>query len=544
MNPETGMQPPAEQPSSERVKILLVDDTPENLISLEAALDTLNQELVLANSGMEALRHLLDDDFAAILLDVKMPDMDGFQTAELIRSRKRSRHTPILFLTGYKSDEHLFRGYDLGAVDFLFKPIVPEVLRSKVGVFVELSRNTALLRRQAEVLSKAEQKFRSLLEAAPDAMIISSEDGRISLVNSQVEVMFGFRREELIGQNIRDLVPDWTGASPLSLDSRGLAAAGLSSPKELWAVRKNKQRYPVEISLSPLQTEEGLLLTSAIRDITERKKADEAIRELNTTLEQRVTERTQELLQSNEALRQSNDDLNQFAYAASHDLQEPLRMVALYSQMLQRKYAGAQDAETDQYVGFIVGGAKRMEMLLKDLLTYSQTGADVGPAQPVDCEPVMRKVLLNLQASIEQSGAEISWSSLPTLLAHEVRLVQLLQNIIGNAIKYRSQDPPKIRVAAERRDADWLFVVEDNGIGIEPEYAPQIFGIFKRLHGQSYPGTGIGLAICQRIVERYGGRIWVESKPGEGSRFFFTLPSAAAQPGDTIPAELAKASVR
>ena len=544
MGRETGMQTSTEQPGPERVKILLVDDTPENLISLEAPLDGLGQELVLANSGMEALRHLLNDDFAAILLDVKMPDMDGFQTAELIRSRKRSRHTPILFLTGYKSDEHLFRGYDLGAVDFLFKPIVPEVLRSKVGVFVELSRNTALLRRQAEVLSKAEQKFRSLLEAAPDAMIISSEDGRISLVNSQAEVMFGFRREELIGQNIRELVPDWTASSPLSLDSHGLASTGLSSPKELWAVRKNKQRYPAEISLSPLQTVEGLLLTSAIRDITERKKADEAIRELNTTLEQRVTERTQELMQSNEALRQSNDDLNQFAYAASHDLQEPLRMVALYSQMLQRKYAGDLDPETDQYVGFIVGGAKRMEMLLKDLLTYSQTGANVGPAEPIDCETVMRKVLLNLQASIEQSGASISWDSLPTLQAHEVRLVQLLQNIIGNAIKYRSEAPPKIRIAAERRDADWLFVVEDNGIGIEPEYAPQIFGIFKRLHGQNYPGTGIGLAICQRIVERYGGRLWVESKPGEGSRFCFTLPPAAGQSENVTPAELAKASVR
>src|ERR1700719_2318394 len=414
MTTATPRQAASDQPVPDRIKILLVDGTPENLISLEAALDGLGQDLVLARSGTEALRHLLEADFAAILLDVKMPDMDGFQTAELIRSRKRSRHTPILFLTGYKSDEHLFRGYDLGAVDFLFKPIVPEVLRSKVGVFVELSRNTALLRRQAEILSKAEQKFRSLLEAAPDAMIISSEDGRISLVNTQVEVMFGFRREELIGQNIRELVPDWTASSPLSPDSHGLAPAGLSSPKELWAGRKNKQRYPVEISLSPLQTEEGLILTAAIRDITERKKADEAIRELNTTLEQRVAERTQELLQSNEALRQSNDDLNQFAYAASHDLQEPLRMVALYSQMLQRKYAGELDPETDQYVGFIVGGAKRMEMLLKDLLTYSQTGANVGPAAPIDCEPVMRKVLLNLQASIEQSNAAISWDSLPT----------------------------------------------------------------------------------------------------------------------------------
>src|ERR1700693_4657143 len=218
-----------ERRAPDRAKILLVDDTPENLIALEAALDGLGQDLVLAKSGTEALRHLLEDDFAAVLLDVKMPEMDGFQTAELIRARKRSRHTPILFLTGYKSDEQLFRGYDLGAVDFLFKPIVPEILRSKVKVFVELSRNTALLQRQAEILSKAELKFRSLLEAAPDAMIISSEDGRISFVNSQVEVLFGFKRDELIGKSILTLVPKWAGHS--------ISPPG--SPRELWGRRKN-----------------------------------------------------------------------------------------------------------------------------------------------------------------------------------------------------------------------------------------------------------------------------------------------------------------
>src|SRR5580692_2106905 len=200
-------QPPPEFPVQDRVKILLVDDTPDNLVSLEAALDGLGQELVLAQSGMEALRHLLDADFAAVLLDVKMPEMDGFQTAELIRARRRSRHTPILFLTGYKSDEQLFRGYDLGAVDFLFKPIVPEILRSKVKVFVELSRNTALLQRQAEVLSKAEQKFRSLLEAAPDAMAVVDGTGHIVLVNAQVETVFGYRRQELLGKSIGILVP-------------------------------------------------------------------------------------------------------------------------------------------------------------------------------------------------------------------------------------------------------------------------------------------------------------------------------------------------
>jgi len=520
MAPVNGMSVTHEPAAEDRAKILLVDDSPENLVSLEASLEGLGQQLVTARSGMEALRHLLEDDFAAILLDVKMPEMDGFQTAEFIRARKRSRHTPILFLTAYKSEEHLFRGYDLGAVDFLFKPIVPEILRSKVSVFVELSRNTALLRRQTEVLSKAEQKFRYLLEAAPDAMIISSENGEISLVNSQVEVLFGFHRNELIHQSIRALVPDWNGLP---------ASAG--SPKEFRARRRDGTEFPAEINLSPLQTEEGLLVTSAIRDITERKRAEREIRELNAGLEQRVAERTQEILESNEALRLSNDDLNQFAYAASHDLQEPLRMVALYSQFLEMQYGEGLDQKAHQYLSFIVNGAQRMERLLRDLLAYSQLGA-IGEERPglVDCDAVMDKVLLNLRASIEQNGASVTFEGLPTVQGHEIRLVQLLQNLVGNAIKYRGSDAPRIHVTAQQREADWLFCVQDNGIGIKPVYAQQVFGIFKRLHGNSYPGTGIGLAICQRIVERYGGRIWVESTPGEGSLFCFTLPLAAPKP--------------
>src|ERR1700738_1139500 len=191
----------------EKVKILLVDDNPDNLVSIEAALDTLNEELVSARSGTEALRYLLENDFAAILLDVKMPDMDGFETAELIRSRKRSQHKPILFLTPDRNEEHLFRGYDPGPVVFLSKPIVPEILRSKVAVFVELSRSAQVQRRQAEILAKAEQKFRSLLEAAPDSMLITTTDGEIVLANSRADDLFGYSRQELLGKKKTLLLP-------------------------------------------------------------------------------------------------------------------------------------------------------------------------------------------------------------------------------------------------------------------------------------------------------------------------------------------------
>ena len=528
---------------AKKVKILLVDDAPDNLVSLGAALDILSEELVYARSGKEALRHLLEDDFAAILLDVKMPDMDGFETAELIRSRPKSRHTPILFLTGFRNEEHLFRGYDLGAVDYLFKPIVPEVLRSKVAVFVELSRRADQLQQQAKLLAgqtatlqKAEQRFRRLLEAAPDAMVICRENGEIVLANTRTEAMFGRSKEELLGEHIRLLVPDWTYDLPWPLDEDTAAdPVSLAAPRELNAVHRNGRSIPVEISASPLEIDEGLLITSAIRDISERKKAERArakveeevrllnshLEELNTNLEERVSARTEEL-------RRSNEELAQFAYVASHDLQEPLRTVSVYTQLLAKHYGSVLNANGDAplFMKFITESAQRMEYLIRDLLQFSQIDCpEVEELTSINSESSFIEAITNLKTSIDEHSATINHDSLPQVKGDPIQLTRLFQNLLSNAIKYRTPNQtPVIHVSARFNGGEWLFSVKDNGIGIDSQYAERIFGIFKRLHGRDNPGTGIGLAICKKIVARHGGRIWVESQLGAGSTFHFTLP--------------------
>jgi signal transduction histidine kinase len=359
-------------------------------------------------------------------------------------------------------------------------------------------------------------------------------------------------------------------SKPTGKDTRSKRSASLDKPKQTSAKQITSQKITLQQVTSQQITSEqitseqiraaGIRNTALLKTLTSIKKgnldvrvpADQAgisgkiagalngildlnekmcgelarIRETVEKLERRVVECAEERAQCDEALRLSNEDLNQFAYAASHDLQEPLRMVALFSQMLHSSYAGQLDTEADQYIGYVVNGAQRMELLLRDLLAYSQAGSALeGPTQQVDCGAVMERVMRDLAASVEESGATVAWSGLPVVAAHEGRLFQLFRNLVENGIKYRGLEPPKIRVSARPAGTGWIFSVEDNGIGIDPEYAHQIFGVFKQLHGHNYPGTGIGLAICQRIAERYGGRIWVESTLGAGSSFCFSMPA-------------------
>lgn len=253
------------------------------------------------------------------------------------------------------------------------------------------------------------------------------------------------------------------------------------------------------------------------RESAEQKREEQKIRELNAELEKRVEQRT-------DALRRSNEDLQQFAFVASHDLQEPLRMVASYTELLRRRYENKLDAEADEYIHFAVDGVKRMSMLIRDLLEYSRAGqASEESLQTVDSEKTLARVLETLSYGIQEAGAVVTHDPLPEVRFDGLRLSQLFQNLIGNALKYRGDKNPAIHISAKEEGTNIVFSVQDNGIGIDPKYAGQIFGIFKRLHGYEYEGTGIGLAMCKKIVERYGGKIWVDSQLGEGSTFSFTI---------------------
>jgi PAS domain S-box-containing protein len=261
------------------------------------------------------------------------------------------------------------------------------------------------------------------------------------------------------------------------------------------------------------ETKRMQMVLLAIEDITERKRAERELKQ------------AEELKQAIEALELSNRDLEQFAYVASHDLQEPLRMVSSFTQLLAKRYRGKLDKDADEFIAYIVAGAKRMQALINDLLTYSRVDTRGESFGPIDSEAAFDQATANLRVAIEEGEAVITHDPLPPLIADNSQIVQLFQNLLGNAIKFRGKEPPRIHVSARQENNEWVFSFRDNGIGIAPEYFDRVFVIFQRLHGrEEYPGTGTGLAICKKIVERHGGRIWVESEPSKGSTFYFAIP--------------------
>ncbi|WP_179401583.1 sensor histidine kinase [Burkholderia guangdongensis] len=378
---------------------------------------------------------------------------------------------------------------------------------------------SVLVVRDVSERERAEERFRLAVEAAPNAMIMVNGEGRIVLVNSQAEKLFGYPRSDMIGQSIDLLVPERFRAAHADHRSAFFGrphTRPMGVGRDLYGVRHDGTEFPVEIGLNPINTSDGMLVLSAIADITERKRAE------------------RELRLRSEELARSNRDLEQFAYVASHDLQEPLRAVAGPLQLLQRRYRGQLDERADEFIGHAVDGATRMQSLIDDLLSYSRVGRLENPRQPTDVEQVLDDALRNLSAAIRDAQAEISRDPLPVVPAIATQVTLLFQNLVGNALKFRSAERPvRIHVGAQTRDGAWVFHVRDNGIGIDPQYYERIFLIFQRLHTRrEYPGTGLGLALCKRIVEHHGGHIWVESLPGQGTTFFFTLRGPAGDDRD------------
>ncbi len=381
--------------------------------------------------------------------------------------------------------------------------------------FVFIWHDLAARRSADEALRQSDAKFRGVLDSAPDAMIISDPDGAIQTVNSQAVALFGHEREDFAGRTLGDLLvardeADGDASAPDEKTRDNVLVHFQALAAKYDGVRKNGELFPIDMSRSPLEVGGQRLLISAIRDRTEQERAEEALSKYSLDLAR------------------SNAELERFAYVASHDLQEPLRMVSSYTQLLSRRYKGKLDANADEFIGYAVDGASRMQKLINDLLALSRVGTQARPSEPVETGAILRRVLSDMQGTIEAAGATVtSPDEMPTVLADGTQIGQLFQNLVGNALKFKAAEPTRVDISVERVDGDfWRFAFKDNGIGIEPQYFERIFVIFQRLHGKElYPGTGIGLAICKKIVERHGGKLWVESQPGQGATFLFTLPA-------------------
>ncbi len=384
-------------------------------------------------------------------------------------------------------------------------------LESPEGILVTAAIRDISVRKAAEThLAQMEGRYRGLLEAAPDAMVVVNPGGDIVLLNVQAEKQFGYGRDELVGQKVKNIIPEGFAERIIADGTRSAAEAlaqQIGTGIELIGRRKDGSEFPIEIMLSPLESPDGILVTAAIRDISVRQAAEA------------------DLLQKIDELKVSNEELGKFAYIASHDLQEPLRMVASYTQLLSRRYKGKLDAEADEFIAFAVDGANRMQRLIQDLLSYSRVGTKGQELLDISSEEALQRALVNLRSAVEESGALVTHDPLPTVLADGTQLIQLFQNLIGNAIKYQKPGVPRVHISAARNGAkQWTFSVKDNGLGIEPQYFEKIFGMFQRLHKrEEFAGTGIGLAICKKIAERHGGSISVQSEPGQGSTFSFAL---------------------
>ncbi|MGZ8898243.1 MAG: sensor histidine kinase [Halobacteriota archaeon] len=367
--------------------------------------------------------------------------------------------------------------------------------------------------------AESEAKLRITFATMADGIVIAQLNETVTDCNEAILRLTQRSREEIIGKPFDDLLPPefhslipdahklLVGAIFLRTEPSNEKKETVRTDSQL--LRKNGERVDIETNISLIEDASGQPAAFLVvaRDVTERKQMEHQLDSILADLQR------------------SNAELEQFAYVTSHDLQEPLRMITSYIQLIEEDYKGKIDADADQYIAFAVEGAKRMHTLINDLLAYSRVGTRGEPFLPTSMSSALSAAIANLDVAIEENHAVITHDELPTVLGDEAQLIQLFQNLLGNAIKFRSEDTPMIHVGVEETNDDWVFSVRDNGIGIDMKHAERIFVVFQRLHArEEYAGTGIGLAVVKKMVERHGGHIWVESEPANGSTFYFTLP--------------------
>ncbi len=567
------------------VEILVVEDSPTQAQRLRHILEQQGYSVATVADGRQALEAARRRTPTLIISDVIMPEMDGYELCRRLKADAALADVPIILVTTLADPQDVIRGLECRADNFILKPYDERYLLNRVqfvivnremrkteqaGMGVEIyfngqkhfitadrlqilnlllstydaaiqrnkelsltqdqlqlsnsslqqlaleledrvAKRTNELERANQALRESEERGRAILDAALSAVLVIDAPGKIIDWNPRAETMFGWKRQEAFGLELAETIipPRHREAHRLGLKHFLATGEGpvMNRLIEMSALRRDGSEFPVELSISPLKTGDAVSFCGFITDITERKHAEELLKK------------------QAEELARSNKDLEQFAYVASHDLQEPLRAVAGCLQILQRRYEKQLDANADELIMLAVEGAQRLQVLIEGLLAFSRVGTRGEQLKPVECGHAVGAALKNLTVAIQESNAVITQDALPMAMGDLMQLTLLFQNLIGNAIKFRQKEqPPHIHVGAESNGKYWTLSVRDNGIGIEPQHFGRIFEIFQRLHTrQEYPGTGIGLTICKKIVERHGGHIWIESKPQEGSTFFFTI---------------------
>lgn len=557
------------QDMAEKGTILVVDDTPTNLEVLFDFLSNAGFRVLFAEDGESALDKAHYATPNLILLDILMPGIDGFETCRRLKESESTKSIPVIFLTALTDTVDKVKGFSLGAVDFITKPLQYEEVLARVETHLRIQALTRQLqeqncrlehevqeRKQAEAALQR-QNQRSQLFAEVTLKIRQSLQLDEILQTTVTEVQRILQADRVL---IYRFWPNGTGSGVAEAVQPGLPQVmGYTFPEEIFPeeikqkYRQGRMRqvedvkYDHQISpclveflqqfwvraklVVPILTNKelwGLLIAHQCSGPREWTAFEgEFMQQLADQIGIALTQAQlldQEVRQRQELAR-SNAELQQFAYIASHDLQEPLRMVTSYLQLLERRYQGKLDSDADDFIHYAVDGAMRMRALINDLLAYSRIGTRGSPFELTSCNAAIAHAIANLKVALEESKAVVTYQDLPDLWADPTQLTQLFQNLISNAIKFRREALPQVRIQASREDDTWLFSVQDNGIGIDPQYAERIFVIFQRLNNRvDYAGTGIGLAICKKIVERHGGKIWVQSELGQGATFYFTIP--------------------